>query len=637
MAGTATSISQQEDTLVLSVVTDAGPVSVTALADGLNHPWGMTFLPDGRLLVTERNSGDLYIMDADGSLSAPVAGTPAVHAAGQGGLLDVALDPDFADNALVYLSFAAGSAAGAGTAVGRGRLVDDRIEDFETLFIQQDQVTGSGHYGGRIVFAPDGTLFLTTGDRQKNDPAQDPTNHIGTIVRLNPDGSVPADHPFVGDDGVLDEIWTLGHRNVQGAAIDPQTGLLWVTEMGPQGGDEFNQIVGGENYGWPLVSWGDQYGGADIPDPSTRPDFADAALFWSPAVAPSGMTFYTGDMFPAWQGSALIASLRGQSLIRIETDGTGAVKAERIELGARLRDVEQGPDGSVYLLTDADDGMVWKLVAGIVEPPGADDGPPADDGGSDTVGGDTVGGSDSLIGTAAAEWLVASDADDWIDGGEGADTIVAGIGNDWTEPGAGDDRIWGQAGDDSLNGGDGDDVARGQAGADRLNGDAGADNLFGGAADDWVDGGAGGDTVAGNSGVDTVIGGAGDDTVRGQGGADALFGGDGADLVVGHAGFDTLFGGDGSDTLIGGTGDDALDGGDGGDSFVFAAGQGSDTVLDFTVGLDLVVLVGAATAALAIVDTGDGARLTFEAIPTTAILLSGIAASDISEGDVIIG
>ena len=363
MAEPTTSTLEQGISLVRRVATDAGPVDVFALADGLDHPWGMTFLSDGRLLVTERGSGDLRIMDVDGTLSGPVAGTPAVGIVGQGGLLDVALHPDFADNGFVYLSFAEEADGAYGTALGRGRLVADRIEDFEVLFSQQDKLTGGSHFGGRIAFAPDGTVLLTTGDRGRGDPAQDPTDHVGTIVRLNPDGSIPADNPFVGDDGVLDEIWTLGHRNVQGAAFDPATGLLWTTEMGPRGGDEFNLIVAGENYGWPLVSWGDEYSGEPIPDPPTRPEFADVALFWSPAVAPSGMDFYTGDLFPAWQGDALVASLRGQSLIRVEVDGTGAVEAERIELGARLRDVAQAPDGSIYLLTDADDGMIWRLAA----------------------------------------------------------------------------------------------------------------------------------------------------------------------------------------------------------------------------------------------------------------------------------
>lgn len=340
--------------------TEAGPVRAETVADGLNHPWAMVFLPDGRALVTER-AGDLRILRTDGTMSGPLPGVPAVRARGQGGLLDVALDPAFAENRLVYLSFAESGDGGAGTALGRGRLVDDRIDGFQVIFRQRPKVSGNGHYGGRIAFAPDGTLFLTMGDRQKLDPAQDMSDHMGTIVRLNPDGSVPADNPFVGQAGALPEIWSYGHRNVEAAAIHPETGLLWEAEMGPRGGDELNQPERGRNHGWPLVSWGTHYSGRDIPDPPTRPEFADAKTYWVPSISPSGMAIYTGEMFPAWRGNVLLGALSGRALVRIVLDGNEVAGQERIATGTRIREVEQGPDGSIFLLTDSRNGEIWRL------------------------------------------------------------------------------------------------------------------------------------------------------------------------------------------------------------------------------------------------------------------------------------
>jgi glucose/arabinose dehydrogenase len=345
---------------VRRVVTQAGPVAVETVAGGLVHPWGMAFLPDGQMLVTER-PGRLRIVGRDGSLSRPLAGTPEVVAQGQGGMLDVAVDPDFRNNRLVYLSFSEPGGGGASTAVGRGRLAEERIEGFTVIFRQEPKVPGANHFGGRIVFASDGKLLLTTGDRYKFDPAQDLASHLGKITRINPDGSVPPDNPFVRTQGAKPEIWSYGHRNIQAAAINPQTGALWVGEMGPRGGDELNLPEPGRNYGWPLVSWGTHYDGTAIPHPPTRADLADAAKQWTPVISPSGMVFYTGDLFPAWRGNVLIGSLTRRALVRLAVDRSSVTGEEIIPLGARIRDVEQGPDGAVYLLTDQQDGNVLRL------------------------------------------------------------------------------------------------------------------------------------------------------------------------------------------------------------------------------------------------------------------------------------
>jgi aldose sugar dehydrogenase len=338
----------------------SGKIAVEELATGLDHPWGMAFLPDGRLLVTERE-GRLRILSAGGKLSAPVAGIPKVHARGQGGLLDVALDPEFRTNATIYFSYAEPWGGNAATALARAKLAEGALEDVKIVFQQKPNVSGNGHFGGRIVFSRQGHLFLTLGDRQKLHPAQDLQSHLGKVIRLNRDGSVPADNPFVGRGDAKPEIWSYGHRNVQGAAIEPATGALWTLEFGPAGGDELNRPEPGKNYGWPLVSWGSHYDGTDIPDPPTRPDFADAVRYWNPAISPSGMIFYTGDMFPAWKGNILIAGLGSVALIRLKLDNGKVTEEERIDMGARIRDVEQAPDGSVYLVTDDSDGSVLRL------------------------------------------------------------------------------------------------------------------------------------------------------------------------------------------------------------------------------------------------------------------------------------
>ncbi|WP_372422976.1 PQQ-dependent sugar dehydrogenase [Salinarimonas chemoclinalis] len=346
---------------VETIATDAGQIAIERIAEGLVHPWGMAFLPDGRLLVTER-PGRLRILASDGTLSDPVEGVPDVFAQGQGGLLDVALDPDFAENDLIYLSFAEPRDGGAATALGRGRLIDGRLEGFETIFRQEPATSGENHFGSRIVFTPDGHVFLAMAERFEFDPAQDLSNTLGAIVRLNPDGSIPQDNPFVDDEDADDAIWSYGHRNIQAAALHPDTGALWVAEMGPEGGDELNQPQAGRNYGWPVVSWGRHYDGEDIPDPATRPDFADAALEWTPVIAPSGMIFYGGDVYEAWRGDALIGGLVSQGLVRVDFEGGEALEeAERIPLGTRIRDVAQGPDGRVFVLSDREDGAVLRL------------------------------------------------------------------------------------------------------------------------------------------------------------------------------------------------------------------------------------------------------------------------------------
>jgi glucose/arabinose dehydrogenase len=266
----------------------------------------MAFLPDGRLLVTERE-GRLRIVGLDNKLSPPVEGVPAVRAVNQGGLLDVALDPQFATNRTIYLSFSEPGGPGASTALARATLGEGRLENVKVIFRQEPKVSGGGHFGGRIVFSRQGHLFLTTGDRQKFDPAQDLMSHIGKVIRLNRDGTVPSDNPFVG--------------RAEGAAIDPLTGNLWTIEFGPAGGDELNRPEAGKNYGWPLVSWGNHYDGRDIPDPPTRPDLVDAVKYWNPVISPSGMIFYTGAKLPQWKNQLLVAGLSSTSLTRLKIEG----------------------------------------------------------------------------------------------------------------------------------------------------------------------------------------------------------------------------------------------------------------------------------------------------------------------------
>lgn len=344
-----------------TVTTEAGDVEIETLAENLDHPWGMVFLPDNRLLFTER-AGTLRILDTDHQVSEPLEGVPDVFARNHGGMLDVALDPDFDQNNYVYLSYSEpGEDNMATTSLGRGTLQDNELQDFEVIFRMEPQIEGEMHFGGRIIFDPQGRVFLTLAERFQFDPAQDTSNHLGTIVRINPDGSVPQDNPFVEDPQARNEIWSFGHRNIESAAIDPQTGTFWVAEMGPMGGDEFNRIQPGKNYGWPEVSWGKHYDGEDIPDPDTRPEFEDAEIIWTPTISPSGMIFYTGEMFPEWQDNALIGGLTSTGLVRVRVNGEEAREVERIPLGVRTRDVLQAHDGSVWVLTDQDNGKILRL------------------------------------------------------------------------------------------------------------------------------------------------------------------------------------------------------------------------------------------------------------------------------------
>lgn len=341
--------------------TESGPVSVEVFAGGLEHPWGAALLPDGDMLVTER-PGRLRLVSAEGAVGEPIEGVPDVFAQGQGGLLDVAIDPDFATNRTVYLSFAEEREGGAATSVGRGRLNDDAtaLSDFKIIFRQEPAGSGENHFGSRLAFAPDGKLFITLGERFDMQEAQDPANHLGTIVRLNPDGSIPDDNPFVGREGA-DEIWSYGHRNVQSAAIHPETDVLWTAEMGPMGGDELNIPEAGKNYGWPAVSWGRHYTGERIPDPPSRPEFAGSIHSWTPVISPSGMMFYTGDLFADWRGDLLIGGLSAGGIVRVQTDGQKVTGEEVLSLEARIRDLLQASDGSVLALIDAASGRILRL------------------------------------------------------------------------------------------------------------------------------------------------------------------------------------------------------------------------------------------------------------------------------------
>jgi len=344
--------------------TAQGPVRVVTVTEGLENPWGMAFLPDGRLLVTER-PGRLRIVAKDGKLGGPLEGVPAVHAINQGGLLDVALDPGFASNRLVYLSYTEPRDGGNGTAVARGRLTDGGLADVEVIFRQQPTVKGGHHFGSRLVFARDGRLFVTLGDRfTERARAQTLDSHLGKVVRIERDGKVPADNPFFGRKDALPEIWSYGHRNVQGAALHPATGELWTHEHGPRGGDELNRTLAGLNYGWPVVTYGVEYSGAKISDSPTAPGIEPPVHHWVPSIATSGLLFYTGDRFPNWKGSAFVGGLASKQVARLEMDGNRVTSEERLfegVLNERVRDVEQGPDGLIYLLTDEKKGRLLRI------------------------------------------------------------------------------------------------------------------------------------------------------------------------------------------------------------------------------------------------------------------------------------
>ena len=329
-------------------------------------PWAMTFLPDGRLLVTEM-AGALRLYDPASQKNGTISGTPDTTRISQGGLGDVVLHPKFADNGMIYLSYVETDDSGRGGAVARAKLVPDdqgggALEDLEVIWRQSPKMPGEGHFGYRIAFDGEGMLWISSSERQEFDPAQDLATNLGKIIRLKDDGSLPADNPFADRKDVGAQAWSLGHRNILGMAFDP-SGQLWAHEMGPKGGDEFNRIEKGVNYGYPIVSNGDHYDGRVIPDHDTRPEFIPPAVTWNPVISPAGLVIYGGTMFPAWQGDAFIGGLSSKALVRVEFDGQGgAGEAQRFEMQRRIREVEQGPDGALWLLEDGNkDGQGWLL------------------------------------------------------------------------------------------------------------------------------------------------------------------------------------------------------------------------------------------------------------------------------------
>ncbi|MEQ9490447.1 MAG: PQQ-dependent sugar dehydrogenase [Alphaproteobacteria bacterium] len=339
-------------------------LKLTPVTDRLEYPWGMAFLPDGNLLITERG-GSLRVVQMNGDVSGEISGVPVVAAAGQGGLLDVALDPDFTEKKYIYLSFSEPGPGGAGTSVARGHLNLEAMQltDVEVIFRQTPKTGTSRHFGSRLIFARDGTLFITTGDRGERDRVQDFSINRGQIIRINPDGTIPPDNPFVGKEGYRPEVWSLGHRNPQGAALHPETGDLWTVEHGARGGDEINIPRAGRNYGWPVISYGTHYSGGSIGIGTSAPGYEQPVYYWDPSIAPSGMTFYSGNVFPAWTGSVFVGALKDRLLSRLELDGDTVVAEEQFmhELGERIRAIQEGPDGFIYLLTDDDPGQLIRV------------------------------------------------------------------------------------------------------------------------------------------------------------------------------------------------------------------------------------------------------------------------------------
>ncbi len=337
------------------------PFASTAVAT-FNEPWALAFLPDGSLLVAEK-SGVLKHVTLPGGDAREITGVPEVGYGGQGGLGDIVPHPQFAQNGLVYISYAEDGDGGRGAAVARARLDADAgaLQDVEVIWRQVPKVSGNGHYAHRIAFGPDGMLWISSGDRQKFDPAQDMTSNMGKMVRLNDDGSVPADNPFADQGDVAAQVWALGLRNPLGIAFDGD-GRLWEIEMGPAGGDELNLIERGGNYGYPIVSNGDHYDGRPIPDHDTRPEFIKPLITWTPVISPSSLIVYSGALFPEWTGNAFAGGLSGQTLVRIELDGDTAREAERFAMGARIRGVAQGPDGALWVIEDGKDGRLIQLT-----------------------------------------------------------------------------------------------------------------------------------------------------------------------------------------------------------------------------------------------------------------------------------
>jgi glucose/arabinose dehydrogenase len=345
----------------------AGDLVVQTAAKELDHPWALAFLPDGRMLVTER-PGRMRIVGKDGTSSPALAGVPKVFASGQGGLLDAVLDRSFAQNHTIYFCYAEPAEGHARTALARARLIDEgtlRIDAVQVIFRQAGPLSSGNHFGCRIVQTPDDNLFLTTGDHfTTRDQAQNLGNDLGKIIRIRPDGSVPPDNPFVGKAAAKPEIWSYGHRYPQGLARHPTTGKLWEHEHGPRGGDEVNIIEKGKNYGWPVIGYGIDYNGAKIHESTQKAGMEQPLKYWVPSIAPSGMTFYIGNVFAPWRGSLFVGALAGQVLVRLEVDGDKAVKEERLlqQLRERIRDVREGPDGALWLATDSSSGRILRLA-----------------------------------------------------------------------------------------------------------------------------------------------------------------------------------------------------------------------------------------------------------------------------------
>jgi len=341
------------------------PVRLQAITSDLYHPWGLAFLPDNRFLVTER-SGLLRIVSADGTLSDPISGLPRIIAEGQGGLLDIALSSDFSESGLIYFTYSEPGPDGSGTALARAvlDLPTMSLKDVRVLFSQQPKSDDGRHFGSRIVIARDGNLFITTGDRGQRGQVQNPKINRGQIIRVKPDGTVPKDNPFFGRSSYRPEVWSMGHRNPQGAALHPTTGELWTVEHGARGGDEINIPRAGRNYGWPVISYGRHYSGLKIGEGTHKEGMEQPIYYWDPSIAPSGMTFYTGAVFPAWKDNLFIGALKDRMLVRLTLRGEKVVSEERIltDLDERIRDVRQGPDGYLYILTDSPDGQLIRLT-----------------------------------------------------------------------------------------------------------------------------------------------------------------------------------------------------------------------------------------------------------------------------------
>ena len=344
----------------------AGELEVRTIARGLAHPWALAFLPDGRMLVTER-PGRMRIVTAEGQISPPLKDVPEVWASGQGGLLDVITDKSFAQNGTIYFCYAERTEGGGRTTISRAKLNDGGggLDDVKIIFRQQGPLSSGNHYGCRIAQAEDGNLFVALGDHfTHRDQAQNLGNHIGKLIRIAPDGSVPADNPFAGRADAKPEIWSYGHRNIQALAINPASGELWEIEHGPRGGDEVNIVGKGRNYGWPVIGYGVDYSGAKIHDSTAKDGMEQPVKYWVPSIAPSGMAFYTGKLFPKWSGSLFTGALRSSMLVRLTLNGNAVTSEERLlqNLNERIRDVRQGPDGALWLLTDSSAGRILRVA-----------------------------------------------------------------------------------------------------------------------------------------------------------------------------------------------------------------------------------------------------------------------------------